>query len=266
MPAHLKRRLWILMVGLITLPAEGCPPPRGSEEPSPGKGGTGGKPTGPPSICLLDVGQVVAAARKTPVYAAIWKQVESIKAQAQAQIDAMVKAYQKRFDLDIRAAVHIKKHKQLMNSKGVIHPSIWQQRLAKLTAQLAKDPALKRTVDEQRKNAPAYRARHLSAQNEAKRIAQQGAALQKRLHANAQKIAAPLAKRLKGVLESAMKEAVKSKRCDFLCNPITGKRLGYSRSGPQKGLVCSKGMTEGNDLTDMIRQKVAGALRATPAP
>lgn len=259
----MQQWLAFAFVGLLLCSA-GCP----SSTSDNGRASTPGSP-GPspdkPRICRLDMAAVFSAARETPAMKALMEKIRALKTEAQRRVDLLVSGYQSKFRLDIAGAAHLKKVTELGRLRGsAISEETYQERLKALDDKLKADPDLKRVVDEIRSRSEAYKLRYQKALAEAKRIAADGRRLQKELARKADEISAPMARAIQKALRDSVKSSTKANGCTVLCDPSKGRRIGIiSKAKVERGSedACRKGMTEGKDISPVVRDEVLRAIQ-----
>jgi hypothetical protein len=251
----------LLGVGAVCLLA-GCPsgPPASGGPKSPRGEGKPSREKGP--VCLVNVGKVAEAARKSSAFDHVWKEIAKLKKELQARIDEMVKAYRERFELDIQAANYLKKEKKLEKERGsVLSEEEYQKRMKKLEEELEGNDALRQAVKEQREKTPEYQLRHKQAMMNAKRIATEGKRLQLELQARANELAAPLSRKVEQAIQTGLSRQVKKGGCGVVCDPATGKLLGHRGPREEAAPRCHKGTRKGTPRTDEVSRFVLDALK-----
>jgi len=189
--------------------------------------GTSGKTSGDrpgsakvsgPRVCEVRVAPLKGAVYQTKWYLDARRRLKAIKGRAQKILDGMTARYRRRYDLDIRAARHLKKERELERLRGsVISEEEYKTRWEKLAALLDADPSLKRAVAEQRSDSMTYRVRKQNALMEATKIALAGRRLEKRLADAAGQLDEHLHDVLRTAVRSVAAHALADRRCDLVC-------------------------------------------------
>jgi len=215
------------------------------------------------ALCQVQSASLRGTILKSNAYVQRRQKLLRLKLQMQRDLNHLVRAYRKRFDLDIRAARFLTRKAKLVRLRGaVISEAKYQEKLAALESELARDAGLKQAVREQGENSLAYRVRKQAALLEYKKIALQAHRLQEKLAAKAQRLDLVLNRVVRGSLRRVIMASFQRGTCQVICDGMRHKVLIYK--GNQKPLVgvCAGGPTRIRDLTNDVIHDIARALRA----
>ncbi|MCD6497842.1 MAG: hypothetical protein J7M25_05985 [Deltaproteobacteria bacterium] len=214
-------------------------------------------------VCQVQSAPFRGTILKSNAYVQRRQKLIRLKLQMQRDLNHLVRAYRRRFDLDIRAARFLKKKAKLARLRGaVISEDTYRKRLAALDSKLAQDVALKQAVEEQSENTLAYRVRKQTALLEYKKIAMQAQRLQGQLAAKAQRLDLALNRVVRGALRRVLTEAFERGTCEVVCDGKHRSVLIFKGTRKPPAGVCGGALSRMHDLTGDVIRDIGSALRA----
>lgn len=255
-------RRWLLpLLCLGVLGASGCPrqAPKGPGR----KQGTGQKAvSGEVKVCSVKIREVMARARQCKRFREVWAAVKAQKKKLQDELNLLVTAYRRTYELDLKAAKYLERLEKLKKEKGaILSDAQFKAKLAEMQKELDADPKLAQAVKEQAEESPAYKARKAAAKREAQIISKKGKELQAQLQRKAKELAIPVTKAIQKAVGKALGHQLNGE-CHVLCDPGTKKMVGHRRGAKEVAKKCAQPDSGRHDATPAVIRDVKKALRA----
>ena len=259
---HPHPRRWLVpAVCLCLLGAAGCPRQAPREAGPKGEAGQQGGASGEVKVCAVKVREVMTQARQAPP---ITKGVgcgEGPKKKLQNELNFLVTAYRRTYELDLKAAKYIQRLKKLKKEKGaILSDAQYDAKVAKLQKELDADPKLAQAVKEQMEDSPAYKARKKAAKQEAQIISKKGQQLQAQLQKKAKELATPVTQAIQKAVGKALGNQLNG-GCHVLCDPSTNKVVGHRRGVKDVAQRCAQAGADRHDTTQSVIRDVKKALQ-----